>query len=150
MRARWLAVAAAAAAGGCKTLDRETDIIIRDLKHSMKSVFDNEGPIQPEKQKPGDPPPPSQKDIDDAKVHYRAGKLHYDNGKHKEAVEEFEESYRLSRRADLLYNLALCYEKLGRKKDAAARLRTYLERKPNADDRAEVESWIKQLESGAA
>src|SRR5206468_1995207 len=59
---------------------------------------------------------------------------------------EFIEAHRLSKRADLLYNISVCYERLGRWDDAIASLQQYLTERPEAPDRAVIESRISNYE----
>lgn len=59
-----------------------------------------------------------------AKVHYEAGEQHYLRGRYEEAIREFEEALRLSKRPALLYNIAQAYERLG----DLAKTREYLQR----------------------
>ena len=52
-------------------------------------------------------------DADVARAHYTTGLSYYDRLQYKLAAREFLESYRLSPRPELLYNIARAYEKLG-------------------------------------
>ena len=49
--------------------------------------------------------PPSD-DVEAAKAHFAAGSAYYDQANYGDAVKEFNEAYRLSKRIDLLYNIA--------------------------------------------
>lgn len=89
---------------------------------------------------------PTQADEDAAKAHFLAGQAYYEQADYADAVKEFNEAHRLSRRADLLYNVSVCYERLGRWDDAIASLHQYLQEKPNAADREVIESRIKNYE----
>jgi tetratricopeptide (TPR) repeat protein len=92
--------------------------------------------------------------MDKARIHLQAGIAYYDEARYDEAVREMEAAYRLKPVADLQYNLAECYERLGRPTEAVAAYKKYLDTKPGADDRGLIESRIKNLqargESGAA
>lgn len=90
--------------------------------------------------------PPTQADEDAAKAHFLAGSAYYEQADYADAVKEFNEAHRLSRRPDLLYNISVCYERLGRWDDAIAALHQYLTEKPNASDRAVIESRIQNYE----
>lgn len=59
---------------------------------------------------PADSPPPSAADIEAAKKAFGEGKAAFDAKKFKEASEKFKESYRLSKRPTLLYNIALALD----------------------------------------
>ncbi|MCS6913969.1 MAG: tetratricopeptide repeat protein [Myxococcota bacterium] len=91
-------------------------------------------------------PTPSRADIQRARAHFVQGKTFYEQGNYLLARAEFEESYRLSRRADLLFNLALVSEKLGHYREAADFLMEYLRQRPDAPDRHEVRRGIEELE----
>jgi hypothetical protein len=55
-------------------------------------------------------PAPTPQQMDQAKAAYVEGKALHDQGKLPEAIEKFKESYRLSKRPQLLYNIALTME----------------------------------------
>jgi tetratricopeptide (TPR) repeat protein len=88
----------------------------------------------------------TQQDQDAAKAHYLAGSAYYDQANYGDAAKEFSEAFRLSHRADLLYNIAVCYERLSQWDDAIGALRRYLTDKPDAADRAVIESRISNYE----
>jgi len=87
--------------------------------------------------------PPSDA-VEAAKAHFAAGSAYYEQGNWGDAAKEFKEAYRLSRQVDLLYNIALCEEKLGNVDAAITTLRTYLAAAPT--DRRAIESRIATLE----
>src|SRR5438270_11973073 len=89
---------------------------------------------------------PTQADEDAAKAHFLAGSAYYEQANYADAVKEFNEAHRLSRRPDLLYNISVCYERLGRWDDAIASLEQYLSERPEAPDRAVIESRIANYE----
>ncbi len=88
--------------------------------------------------------PPSD-DVEAAKAHFAAGSAYYDQANYGDSVKEFNEAYRLSKRTDLLYNIAICYERLNQLDNAIATLQKYLTDKPNAQDRVTIESRIQNL-----
>jgi len=92
------------------------------------------------------PASPTQADEEAAKAHFLAGSSYYEQANYSDAVKEFTEAHRLSKRPDLLYNVSVCYERLGRWDDAIAALQQYLTEKPDAPDRAVIESRIKNYE----
>ena len=49
-------------------------------------------------------------DVDIAKAHFNTGSVDYEHGRFTEAAHEFEEAYRLSGRAPLLYNVGKSYD----------------------------------------
>src|SRR2546423_13566303 len=84
----------------------------------------------------------TQADEEAAKAHFLAGSAYYEQANYADAVKEFNEAHRLSKRADLLYNISVCYERLGHRDDAIASLQQYLSERPEAPDRAVIESRI--------
>jgi tetratricopeptide (TPR) repeat protein len=86
--------------------------------------------------------PATQADEEAAKAHFLAGEAYYQQANYGDAVKEFNEAHRLSKRADLLYNISVCYERLGRWDDAIGALQQYLTEKPDAPDRVVIESRI--------
>lgn len=89
---------------------------------------------------------PTQADEDAAKAHFLAGSAYYEQANYQDAVKEFNEAHRLAQRPDLLYNISVCYERLSRWDEAIASLRQYLSERPDAPDRAVIESRIKNFE----
>jgi tetratricopeptide (TPR) repeat protein len=49
-------------------------------------------------------------DVDIAKAHYNTGEVNYEHGRFADAAREFEEAYRLSGKAPLLYNVGKSYD----------------------------------------
>lgn len=88
-------------------------------------------------------------EVQEAKAHFAQGKAFYDQGNLQLARAEFEESYRLSRRPDLLFNLALVSEKLGAYRESADYLLEYLRQRPDAPDRKVIQRSIDELERRA-
>src|SRR5690242_5980271 len=88
-------------------------------------------------------------ELEKAKAHYAQGKVFFEQGNLQLARAEFEESYRLSKRADLLFNLALVAEKLGVYREAADYLVEYLRQRPGAPDRKSIQKSIDELERRA-
>jgi tetratricopeptide (TPR) repeat protein len=88
---------------------------------------------------------PTRADEEAAKSHFLAGSAYYEQANYSDAVREFNEAHRLSKRPDLLYNISVCYERLGRWDDAIAALRQYLVERPEAPDRVVIETRIKNF-----
>jgi hypothetical protein len=61
------------------------------------------------------------------------------------AIEEFQSAYDLSPHADVLYNIAVDFERLEEFRDAATYYRRYLDEMDDAPDRAKVEKLIRKL-----
>jgi len=49
-------------------------------------------------------------DVDIAKAHFNTGEAYYEHGRFVDAAREFEEAYRLSQKAPLLYNVGKSYD----------------------------------------
>jgi tetratricopeptide (TPR) repeat protein len=89
-------------------------------------------------------------DEERAKAHFLAGQSYYDQASYADALKEFNEAYRISKRPALLYNIARCNEGLGDLDKAVASLQDYLAQAPNADDREAVQQRIKNLQDRLA
>jgi len=82
-----------------------------------------------------------------ARRHYTAGVESYEAGQFRDAIDHFLEANRLAPSPALSFNIARAYEKLGDDAGALGFYRDYLRRAPEAEDRAEVERIIAELES---
>src|SRR5205807_8370622 len=85
-----------------------------------------------------------------ARIHLKAAIAYYDEARYEDAAREMESAYALKPLPDLQYNLAQCYERLGRYTDAAAAYATYLKANSAAPDRKLVETRITNLRERAA
>lgn len=92
----------------------------------------------------------SDADLAKARNHYERGRQAFDAGQYQRAIREFATADRIAPSAILEYNIGLCHEQLGEKAEAIRRFRLYLDRMPNAKNRPEVESRIRQLEADIA
>ena len=81
---------------------------------------------------------------------FQRGDELYRQGQFAEAAEKFREAYALDPNPTLLYNLARSYESLGDLERAAETYRDYLEKQPEATDRAAIERRIETLEQQIA
>src|SRR4030095_10359942 len=59
-------------------------------------------------------------DHEAAVLHFRVGQTYYDEANYQDALKEFREAYRLSKRPALLYNIGLCHERLDQIDEAVA------------------------------
>ncbi|PID38316.1 MAG: hypothetical protein CSB49_06240 [Proteobacteria bacterium] len=84
-------------------------------------------------------------DLEVAKQQFLLGKTYYDQAAYDKALRHFQESYRLSKRADLLYNIARCFESLAQLKKAIEHYRLYLKKTGKND--ATVNARIRNLEA---
>ena len=85
-----------------------------------------------------------------ARAHLATAVAFYDEGRYEDAAREMEAAYAIRKAPELKYNLAQCYERLGRYPLAIAAYRRYLDEKPAADDRASVEARIVNLDRRAS
>ena len=83
---------------------------------------------------------------DNGRAHYQAGVAAYDRGDYENAYGEFRAAYSISKRAELLYDMARALEQLKRPHEAAHALQSYLRVHPDDPDRAQVEERIRALE----
>jgi tetratricopeptide (TPR) repeat protein len=92
----------------------------------------------------------AQSSDDDRKARelYLVGDNHYAAGRYEQALLKFEQAYMLSKRPQLLYNIANAYERMGDYEKAADYLRRYLE-SPEAEDVSSVRERIRRLEMNA-
>lgn len=78
---------------------------------------------------------------------YNLGIVYAQANRYDDAIEAYRKSIELSpRNADAHYNLGLLYDRVKTQSDRAAwHYRRYLELKPQAEDREEVQQWIDML-----
>src|SRR5258708_30260024 len=85
--------------------------------------------------------------VEDAKQHFQHAKDLYQKGAYKEALTELKTARELDPNAkDLVYNLGVVSEKLGKIDDSLKYFRTYLEMDLEPAERARAETTIKRLE----
>ena len=80
-----------------------------------------------------------------ARAHFLSGQSYFDEGRLEEALHEFREAYRISRRPGFQYNIAVCQEKLGHTDGAIEAFERYLREAPAAPDRATIEERLTEL-----
>lgn len=76
---------------------------------------------------------------------FRTGSLHFDAGDYAEAADDFEASYELSGRPELLYNIYLSNERLGRLERAIAALEGFLDRGDVGERREPLQRRLSNL-----
>jgi tetratricopeptide (TPR) repeat protein len=89
---------------------------------------------------------PADDTMNQAKMHFEAGKNAYNAGDYQNAIKEFKAAEALRPSPILDYNIALANEKLAKKRVAVKYYKRYLEGMPNATNRAQVEATVAQLE----
>lgn len=90
-------------------------------------------------------PARAQTDDERARTHFEAGRSYYEQARYDDAAREFQESYNLSGRPELLLNISQAEERALHYGDAIAAARRYLDVVPNADDRKTLEERIANL-----
>lgn len=74
------------------------------------------------------------------------GKRAYNINNFNEALERFQRAYIGSGNPNLLFNIAQCHRKLGNKQEAITFYKAYIQERPDATNRVQVEEKIKDLE----
>jgi hypothetical protein len=81
-----------------------------------------------------------------AKTFFEKGATEYNLGHFTDAIAQFEKAYEIDPAPILLFNIAQCHRQNGNKERAAFFYRRYLEQNPKAENRAEVENRIADLD----
>ena len=99
-------------------------------------------------QEPTTPPiTPQQEAVEtEARALFAYGRDAYEHGRYEEAIEKWEEAWRLSRKPLLLANLANAYERLGNLEESLALLEQYLSFAP-VEERDALQARIAKLEA---
>lgn len=99
----------------------------------------------------GAPPAPATPDVNPrAQQLYADGLKAYDEERFRDAVELFKAADQLAPSPRLSFNSARVYERMSDSRSALAAYRDYLRRSPAAENRAEVERRIRELERALA
>lgn len=85
---------------------------------------------------------------DEGRQLFEAGRMAFADARYEDALERFEEAYRMSGRPALLYNIGQCLDRLRRDAEAADTFERYLAAEPTAANRHEVEQRIQILRAG--
>jgi tetratricopeptide (TPR) repeat protein len=81
----------------------------------------------------------------EARSVFAAGQVAFDDGRYADALVYFRRSYALSRLPELLFNIALCQDRLRDADAAVASYRRYIYEMPRASNRPEVERRLEAL-----
>ncbi len=81
-----------------------------------------------------------------ARVYYEEGTKNYRVGEYRQALDAFKAGYFTRRDAVFLFNMAQCYRMLGEHENAVREYRAYLNEKPAATNREDVEKLIAEEE----
>jgi tetratricopeptide (TPR) repeat protein len=84
-------------------------------------------------------------DLELAKAHFHTGEIYYERGRYPDAAREFEEAYRLSQRAELLYNMGKSYDGQGDHAKALGAYRRFLAAVKQSPDRPVVQQRVEAL-----
>jgi len=82
----------------------------------------------------------------EARAHSDLGAVAFERGRFREALVEYEKAYEAAPIPELLYNIGRCHEGLRETAEAIAAYRRYLAARPDAEDRAELEAHVAELE----
>jgi tetratricopeptide (TPR) repeat protein len=88
----------------------------------------------------------AQSDDERARTHFEAGRSYYEQAQYEDAAREFQESFDLSGRPELLLNISRAQERALHYDDAIGAARHYLELVPSADDHKTIEDRIVSLQ----
>jgi tetratricopeptide (TPR) repeat protein len=97
----------------------------------------------------GDPPAGDPK-IEAAKQHHDKGVEFFEAGDYESALTEFKATYDLSKRQDVLFNMAVATDKLGRYSESAGYLERYLTLEPGAKDAKELLAKVRTKMAASA
>jgi len=80
------------------------------------------------------------------KSHYEKGQRAYDVGKYSDAIDEYAKVYEIGGNPAMLFNIAQAYRLNKQPGEAVRFYKRYLQRAPNAPNKADVEQKISELE----
>jgi tetratricopeptide (TPR) repeat protein len=86
----------------------------------------------------------------EARALFSAAVAAYDAGRYDDALDSFERAYRRSGRAELLFNVGQCYDRLRRDEEAVEAFERFLAAMPNAENRGQVEARVRALREAIA
>lgn len=89
--------------------------------------------------------PPVADPVEAARTHMERGQILYVQGRYIEASQEFLLAYEYQPFSAFLFNAAVAYERFGDGGKAAELFGRYLEKEPNAGDRADVQARMERL-----
>jgi hypothetical protein len=96
------------------------------------------------------PSPARADDVEEARTHFRRGAAHFERGRYREAIAEFQAAYRLKPHGAIHFNVAQCRERLEQWPDALRSYEDYLREVPGATDRAAVRAAVGRIEARLA
>src|SRR5689334_9160391 len=96
--------------------------------------------------KPAPAPQPTEAEVE-AKKLFDDGNTSFRLGEYDAAIDAYKKGFRLVPRPIFLYNIAQAHRLAGRLKEAVTFYKSYVNAAPDADDRAEVDARIAELEA---
>jgi tetratricopeptide (TPR) repeat protein len=90
---------------------------------------------------------PSAEETARAREAYKSGQKYFEAEQYEEAEVSFREAYAAVPNPIVLLSVAECQKRAGKNEEAVATFESYLEAKPDAKDRAEVEVKIEEIKS---
>lgn len=78
------------------------------------------------------------------------GKQAYDRGEFESSLSLFRQAYDIYQHPDIVYRIALCYERLGEDQEAIKHYRQFLAEAPDAPERPRIEKTIEVIEARIA
>jgi tetratricopeptide (TPR) repeat protein len=86
----------------------------------------------------------------EAREAYEAGAVSFEEGRYSVALDFFQQSYALSGRPTLLYNIGLSLDRLRRDREALDAFERYLDAEPESEHRRQVSARIASLRAALA
>lgn len=80
-----------------------------------------------------------------ARLHFQVAASYYEQADYESALREFQSAYRLSQRAQLFFNISLCYQQLGNLDEAITYLERYLNEVTEIENRPSLEQRLGNL-----
>ena len=80
-----------------------------------------------------------------ARLHYQVAASYYEQADYESALREFQSAYRLSERAQLFFNISLCYQQLENLDEAITYLERYLNEVSEIENRPSLEQRLANL-----
>ncbi len=80
-----------------------------------------------------------------ARLHYQVAASYYEQADYESALREFQSAYRLSQRAQLFYNISLCYQQMENLDEAISYLERYLNEVTEIENRPSLEQRLANL-----
>ncbi|MEM9192287.1 MAG: tetratricopeptide repeat protein [Myxococcota bacterium] len=87
----------------------------------------------------------SSEDVAIARQAFQAGTEAYEAGNFERALLEFHRAYELTQSSDILYNIATVADRARRDREALEAYQSYLEVRPDTEDRAHIEGRVRVL-----